>query len=287
MSGTQKRLVTTGRSAPTRLRGLSGPRRGSDHRRRARSAYRVAGHRNWRPPFGGGTHSALPLPDRGLLIEANEAVLEDCADGTKYDWVFDVREKRNPISIATFPVPSDRDYCKAAENLVHTTCHTLPHLPRWHTDRMVVIGDAAHAPSPTSQGGSLSIRMRCNSPGACATNVEPCFGLRAFEQSRRPRVERIIKAAARINSSKAATGFSRVMRDLMLPLILRLEPARRRRRSWTAIASNGARREQATARLPAQPRPLAAGVCRGRRRPSQRPSVALGRLSMSKPSWSR
>jgi hypothetical protein len=68
-------------------------------------------HRNWRPPFGGGTHSALPLPDRDLLIEADEAVLEDCADGTKYVWVFDVREKRNPISIATFPVPSEQDYC--------------------------------------------------------------------------------------------------------------------------------------------------------------------------------
>jgi hypothetical protein len=68
-------------------------------------------HRNWRPPFGGGTHSALPLPDRDLLIEADEAVLEDCADGTKYVWVFDVREKSNPISIATFPVPSERDYC--------------------------------------------------------------------------------------------------------------------------------------------------------------------------------
>jgi len=69
-------------------------------------------HRNWRPPFGGGTHSALPLPDRNLLIDADEAVLEDCADGTKYVWVFDVREKRNPISIATFPVPSEQDYCK-------------------------------------------------------------------------------------------------------------------------------------------------------------------------------
>jgi len=45
-------------------------------------------------------------------IDADEAVLEDCADGTKYVWVFDVREKRNPISIATFPVPSERDYCK-------------------------------------------------------------------------------------------------------------------------------------------------------------------------------
>jgi hypothetical protein len=69
-------------------------------------------HRNWRPPFGGGTHSALPLHDRNLLVMADEAVLDDCADGIKYTWVFDIREKRNPISIATFPTPTDRDYCK-------------------------------------------------------------------------------------------------------------------------------------------------------------------------------
>lgn len=25
-------------------------------------------HRNWSPPFGGGTHTALPLPDRDLLV---------------------------------------------------------------------------------------------------------------------------------------------------------------------------------------------------------------------------
>jgi FAD-dependent urate hydroxylase len=43
----------------------------------------------------------------------------------------------------------------------------------------------------------------------------------AFEQARRPRIERIIKQAARINNSEAATGAGRVVRDLMLPLILK------------------------------------------------------------------
>ena len=28
--------------------------------------------------------------------------------------------------------------------------HSIPHLPAWHNDRMIVIGDAAHAPTPTS-----------------------------------------------------------------------------------------------------------------------------------------
>ena len=36
--------------------------------------------------------------------------------------------------------------------------HSIPRLPRWHRERMLVVGDAAHAPSPSSgQGASLAI----------------------------------------------------------------------------------------------------------------------------------
>ena len=67
-------------------------------------------HRNWSPPFGGGTHNCLPLPDRDLLIVLDEAVLDGMEDGLKPIWVFDNQVKSNPISIATFPQPNDRDY---------------------------------------------------------------------------------------------------------------------------------------------------------------------------------
>ena len=67
-------------------------------------------HKNWSPPYGGGTHNALPLPDRDLLIVADEAVLDHAADGIKYIWIFDIREPKNPVSIATFPTPDDADY---------------------------------------------------------------------------------------------------------------------------------------------------------------------------------
>jgi 2-polyprenyl-6-methoxyphenol hydroxylase-like FAD-dependent oxidoreductase len=43
-----------------------------------------------------------------------------------------------------------------------------------------------------------------------------------FEAARRPRVERIIKWAARINNSKAAGPVGRMFRDAMLPTILKL-----------------------------------------------------------------
>ncbi len=72
---------------------------------------KLLAHRNWNPPFGGNSHSALPLPDRELLVVADEPLAGGCVEQLRYTWVFDVREKRNPISIATFPTPSERDYC--------------------------------------------------------------------------------------------------------------------------------------------------------------------------------
>lgn len=78
-----------------------------------KSAPKLIAHRNWCPPYGGGTHSALPLHDRDLLVVADEAVLNIDVEGQhKRTWVFDIRDKSNPVSIATMPTPSDQDYLK-------------------------------------------------------------------------------------------------------------------------------------------------------------------------------
>ena len=71
----------------------------------------LLGHRNWCPPFGGGTHSGLPLPDRGLCLAPDEATQDNCADGIKRLWVADVSEPSNPVTISTFPIPDEDDYC--------------------------------------------------------------------------------------------------------------------------------------------------------------------------------
>jgi hypothetical protein len=77
-------------------------------------------HRNWSPPFGGGTHTALPLPERRLLLVADEATADDLGDGLKHTWIFDVREPANPISVATLPTPDDAPYA-------HKGAHFGPH----------------------------------------------------------------------------------------------------------------------------------------------------------------
>jgi hypothetical protein len=74
-------------------------------------------HRNWHPPFGGGTHTAVPLTARvpnpkEYLLVADEAVADECADGMKHTWVMDIRDKSNPVSVAVLPTPSERDWCR-------------------------------------------------------------------------------------------------------------------------------------------------------------------------------
>ena len=77
-----------------------------------RSAPKLIAHRSWSPPYGGGTHNCLPLPERDLLVVADEAVLDNCEDGIKFIWMFDIRAPSNPVSISTFPTPREADYCK-------------------------------------------------------------------------------------------------------------------------------------------------------------------------------
>jgi hypothetical protein len=75
-----------------------------------RAAPKLITHHNWSPPFGGGTHNCLPLPDRDLLVVLDEAVLDHQEDGLKLTWLFDIRAPENPVSIATFPTPAEADY---------------------------------------------------------------------------------------------------------------------------------------------------------------------------------
>jgi FAD-dependent urate hydroxylase len=101
--------------------------------------------------------------------------------------------------------------------------HSVPHLPVWHRDRMIVIGDAAHAPTPTSgQGASLAIEDAVLLAKCLRDLPDPRPAFARFEALRRPRVERIIRQAARINSNKAAGPVARRFRDALLPVVMKL-----------------------------------------------------------------
>jgi len=119
--------------------------------------------------------------------------------------------------------PATRLIEASSEIMDVSPMHVIPHLPTWHNQQMIVIGDAAHAPSPSSgQGASLAIEDAV----VLAVCLRDLPGSRQaftrYEELRRPRVERIIKQAARINNSKAAGPVGRIVRDTVLPLILKM-----------------------------------------------------------------
>jgi hypothetical protein len=72
---------------------------------------KLLSHVNWSPPFPGGTHTALPLPTRNLLVVADEANAEMCAKGTFYTFIVDIRVPENPVTISTLPTPKERNFC--------------------------------------------------------------------------------------------------------------------------------------------------------------------------------
>jgi FAD-dependent urate hydroxylase len=100
--------------------------------------------------------------------------------------------------------------------------HDLPSVPTWHQGSMTVIGDAAHAPSPSSgQGASMAIEDAIVL-GKCLRDLrDPSSAFVAFERLRRRRVERIVAYGARGSSAKAAGGVGRVVRDLVMPIVFR------------------------------------------------------------------
>ena len=88
---------------------------------------KLVSYRQYDPPFGGGTHSPLPLPDRNLVIVSDEPNFANCSQGLRYGWIFDVRVPENPISISTLPVPSEVDYCAKGGNFgIHNPWENRP-----------------------------------------------------------------------------------------------------------------------------------------------------------------
>jgi hypothetical protein len=75
-----------------------------------RAKPKLIAHRDGAPPFGGGTHNCLPLPDRDLLVVLDEAVLDRQEDGVKNIWLFDNRDTSNPRIVGTFPQPAEANY---------------------------------------------------------------------------------------------------------------------------------------------------------------------------------
>jgi 2-polyprenyl-6-methoxyphenol hydroxylase-like FAD-dependent oxidoreductase len=98
--------------------------------------------------------------------------------------------------------------------------YDFPHVPHWHRDRMVIIGDAAHAASPSSgQGASMAIEdavvlARCLRDAA---SVKQAFA--TYEGLRRERVEKVVAMGKRNGTGKTPGPLGRWVRDLVLQMV--------------------------------------------------------------------
>ncbi|MGW5924359.1 FAD-dependent oxidoreductase [Nocardia fluminea] len=110
-----------------------------------------------------------------------------------------------------------------AENLeIVGALHIMPPVPHWYRDRLVLVGDAVHAPSNSSgQGASLAIESAVQLARCLRDIPAPTEALAMYEHLRRARVEGITARAAKINHSKTPGPFARKMMNAVMPLMVR------------------------------------------------------------------
>ena len=113
------------------------------------------------------------------------------------------------------------------------TTYDIPTVRRWSAGRMVLIGDAAHATSPAAgQGSSLAVEDAVVL-ARCLRDLPLPAALAAFEELRRERAERVVAQGFRTSSAKSPPAIGRVVRDLVMPFVLR----RRDPQAWVRAHS--------------------------------------------------
>lgn len=106
--------------------------------------------------------------------------------------------------------------------LLCTNQYEMPRVPQWRRDRMLIIGDAAHAASASSGQGASMAAEDALCLALCLRDVPQVpAALAAFETLRRARVERVVAEGARRSSEKTVGPVGRVIRDLVMPVVLK------------------------------------------------------------------
>lgn len=102
--------------------------------------------------------------------------------------------------------------------------HDMPSLASWHRGRTVLLGDAAHAVSPSAgQGASMALEDALVLAKCLRDVPAPQQAFAIYEALRRPRTERIVATGRRRSNYKALKSRTAVMlRDLVMPVAFKL-----------------------------------------------------------------
>lgn len=68
---------------------------------------KLVAHRSWQSQDVGFAHTVLPIPSRGLAIQSEEAVENNCKDWPKRDWIWDISNEKAPVVLSANPAPAD------------------------------------------------------------------------------------------------------------------------------------------------------------------------------------
>jgi 2-polyprenyl-6-methoxyphenol hydroxylase-like FAD-dependent oxidoreductase len=100
--------------------------------------------------------------------------------------------------------------------------HIMPPVPHWYRDRMVLVGDAVHAPSnSTGQGASLAMESAIQLARCLRDLPDLPSAFATYESLRRTRVEKIAARGARVSHAKAPGPVAQRMMRVLIPLMLK------------------------------------------------------------------
>jgi len=120
---------------------------------------------------------------------------------------------------------SARAIVTATDTIVASNSFDIEPVPTWHRDSMIVIGDAAHVSAPNAgHGASMAIEDSIVLAQCLRDLPVPKQAFLAFEQRRRERVERVVATSARMGNRALPGPVGRIVRDLMLPRLLKRGP---------------------------------------------------------------
>ncbi|MFC0506876.1 FAD-dependent oxidoreductase [Micromonospora costi] len=175
-------------------------------------AFGRGGYYLYWPEPGGGTRWGVNLPqERPMTLTEARAVPTS-------EWLGTLRAAYGDDDPGgSLMATSDADGLQVVGSLL-----IMPPVPHWHRGRMVLVGDAAHAPSNSSgQGASLAIESAVQLARCLRDLPDVPSAFAAYERLRRDRVERVAARAARINRAKAPGAVARAVMPLLMPLFVK------------------------------------------------------------------
>jgi FAD-dependent urate hydroxylase len=111
--------------------------------------------------------------------------------------------------------------------------YDLPRVPVWRAGRTVLVGDAAHAASPSSgQGASMAIEDAVTLGRCLGARHEVPAALADYERARRGRVEKVVAFGKRNGNAKTAGPVGAAIRDAVTPLLMRMLYRKGNPQSW-------------------------------------------------------